>query len=563
MHKHRPAEAGTAPTRFSARQTIIGLRGRDLRSSLGLLLTQGLRQPLHGLRNGLELTGKLARVLRGETLHPVGDDPRFADPTWHLNPLYRRGLQAYLACQQQCLDWIEGSNLSAEDRDRVRFLVRQLTQALSPSNGPLNPQALKECFDTGGASLARGLRQLLHDLPRGMPNQVPPGVFRLGANLATSRGAVVLRNEVLELIQYQPMTPQRHAVPLLIVPAQLNKFYIFDLNARKSFVQYCLKQNIQVFMVSWRNPDRSHREWGLSSYVQALREALEACRSISGGEQVNLVGACAGGLTIAALQGYLQAVGQLDQVASATYLVSLLDSQLDATPLLFVHEEDLESAKRHSYQQGVLDGRELARLFAWMRPSELIWPFWVNNYLLGRQPPPNDILYWNNDSTRLPAALHGELLDFFKFNPLLRPGGLEVCGQPVDLSQVTVDSFSVAGRNDHITPWEAVFRSARLLGGQRRFLLVNSGHVQSVINPPGTNPKASYQDLEQLDGQQPQAWASDSPVRKGSWWPLWINWLQAHAGPLQPARETLGNEAYPAQEAAPGLYVLQRLEATG
>src|SRR5690606_20136839 len=223
MHKHRPAEAGTAPTRFSARQTVIGL-----------VVTQGLRQRLHGLRNGLALTGKLARVLRGETLHPVGDDPRFADPTWHLNPLYRRGLQAYLACQQQCLDWIEGSNLSAEDRDRVRFLVRQLTQALSPSNGPLNPQALKECFDTGGASLARGLRQLLHDPPRGMPNQVPPGVFRLGANLATSRGAVVLRNEVLELIQYQPMTPQRHAVPLLIVPAQLNKFYIFDLNARKS-----------------------------------------------------------------------------------------------------------------------------------------------------------------------------------------------------------------------------------------------------------------------------------------------------------------------------------------
>lgn len=562
MQTHRPVDAGSVPTRFSARQAIISLHGRDLRSSLGLLLGQGLRQPLHSLRNGLELTGKLARVLRGETLHPVGDDPRFADPTWHLNPLYRRGLQAYLTCQQQLLDWVDTSNLSGEDRDRVRFLVGQVTHALSPSNGPLNPQVVKECFDSGGASLVRGARQLLRDLPRGMPNQVPPGVFRLGRNVATSRGAVVMHNEVLELIHYQPMTAQQHAVPLLIVPPQLNKFYIFDLNSRKSFVQYCLKQNIQVFMVSWRNPDRSHREWGLSTYVQALEEAMAACRSICASEQINLLGACAGGLTIAALQGYLQAIGQLDQVASSTYLVSLLDSQLDATPLLFIHEEDLEAAKRHSYQQGVLDGRDLARLFAWMRPNELIWPFWVNNYLLGRQPPPNDLLFWNNDNTRLPAALHGEMLDFFKFNPLVRPGGLEVCGQPVNLRQVTVDSFSVAGRNDHIAPWEAVYRSVRLLGGKRRFVLANSGHVQSIINPPGGNPKASYQKSENPDTSA-AAWEAESPISKGSWWPEWVNWLQEHAGPLQPARETTGNEAYPAQEAAPGLYVLQRLEAMG
>lgn len=562
MQEHRPAGAGSVPTRFSARQAIVGLRGRDLRSSFGLLLGQGLRQPLHSLRNGLELAGKLVRVAHGETLHPVGDDPRFSDPTWHLNPLYRRGLQAYLACQRQWLDWIEHSNLSEDDRDRVRFLVSQLSHALSPSNSPLNPQAVKECFDTGGASLARGARQLLNDLPRGMPNQVPPGVFRLGVNLATSHGSVVLRNEVLELIQYQPMTPRQHAVPLLIVPPQLNKFYIFDLNAKKSFVRYCLKQNIQVFMVSWRNPDRAQREWGLSSYVQALREALAACRSICASERVNLLGACAGGLTVAALQGYLQATGQLDKVASATYLVSLLDSQLDATPLLFIHEEDLEASKRHSYQQGVLDGRELARMFAWMRPNELIWPFWVNNYLLGRQPPPNDILYWNNDHTRLPAALHGELLDFFKFNPLVRPGGLEVCGQPVDLRQVTVDSFSVAGRNDHITPWEAVYRSARLLGGKHRFLLVNSGHVQSIVNPPGGNPKAGYQETEE-PGADPREWAAASPIHKGSWWPLWMQWLQERAGPLHAARETAGNADYPPREPAPGLYVFQRLEATG
>lgn len=562
MQDNTPAMTGYAPTRFGARQAIVGLRGRDLRSSLGLLLGQGLRQPMHSLRNGLELTGKLLRVLRGETLLAPGNDPRFSDPTWHANPLYRRLLQAYLVSHQQWLNWIEESNLTGDDRDRAIFLITQLSLALSPSNSPLNPQALKECFDTGGNSVLNGLHQLVRDLPNGVPNQVPPGIFKLGVNLATTPGSVVLRNEVLELIQYQPMTSQQYATPLLIVPPQLNKYYIFDLNAHKSFVQYCLKQNIQVFMISWRNPDRSHREWGLSSYVNALDEALTACRTITRSEQVNLVGACAGGLTIAALQGYLQACGQLDQVASATYLVSLLDSQLDSTPMLFVDEEDLEAAKRHSYQQGVLDGRKMARLFAWMRPNELIWPFWVNNYLLGRQPPPNDILYWNSDSTRLPAALHGELLDFFKFNPLVRPGGLEVCGRLVNLAQVTVDSFSVAGRNDHIAPWQSVFRSARLLGGQRRFLLVNSGHVQSIISPPGGHPKASYQECERLEAD-PETWANSSPVRKGSWWPRWMEWLQAHAGELQAARQETGNAQFPPLDAAPGLYVHQRLETAG
>jgi polyhydroxyalkanoate synthase len=559
MLEDRPADAGSPPTRFTARQAIVGLRGRDLRSSLGLLLGQGLRQPLHSLRNGMELAGKLARVLRGDILHPVGDDPRFADPTWRLNPLYRRALQAYLTSQEQWLSWVEHSNLSSDDRDRVLFLVTQLSQALSPSNSPLNPTVLKKCFDTGGGSLLNGLRQLWHDLPNGMPNQVPHGVFRLGVNLATSAGTVVLCNEVLELIQYRSMTEQQHAVPLLIVPPQLNKYYIFDLNAKKSFVQHCLKQQVQVFMVSWRNPDRAQREWGLSSYVQALQEAMDACRAICDSDQVNLLGACAGGLTIAALQGYLQATGRLDQVASATYLVSLLDSQLDSAPLLFIDEEGLEAAKRHSYQQGVLDGRDMARVFAWMRPNELVWPFWVNNYLLGRQPPPNDILYWNNDNTRLPAALHGDLLDFFKFNPMARPGGLEVCGQPVDLAQVAVDSFSVAGHNDHISPWQAVYRSARLLGGQRRFLLVNSGHVQSIVNPPG-HPKASYQETDLLDAD-PQTWQTISQTHRGSWWPRWVEWLQAHAGTLQAARAVAGNADYPPLEAAPGRYVHQRLEA--
>ncbi|WP_443191648.1 alpha/beta fold hydrolase, partial [Pseudomonas indica] len=360
-------------------------------------------------------------------------------------------------------------------------------------------------------------------------------------------------NELLELIQYKPMSEKQYARPLLIVPPQINKFYIFDLSPEKSFVQYALKNGLQVFIISWRNPDARHREWGLSTYVQAVEQALDVCRAICGSRDVNLLGACAGGLTTAALQGHLQARRQLRKVASSTYLVSLMDSQVDTPATLFVDEKTLETAKRRSYQRGVLDGRVMASVFAWMRPNDLIWNYWINNYLLGRQPPAFDILYWNNDNTRLPAALHGDFLDLFKHNPLSRPGGLEVCGTPIDLQKVTVDSFSVAGINDHITPWDTVYRSTLLLGGNRRFILSNSGHIQSILNPPG-NPKANYYEGSKFSGD-PRAWQHDAQHVQGSWWPEWLKWIQEHSGEQHETRMTLGNANHPAMEASPGTYV--------
>jgi len=258
-------------------------------------------------------------------------------------------------------------------------------------------------------------------------------------------------------------------------------------------------------------------------------------------------------VTIAALQGHLQAKRQLRKVASATYLVSLLDCQVESPAALFVDEQTLEAAKRRSYQQGVLNGRDMAKMFAWMRPNDLIWNYWINNYLLGKQPPAFDILYWNNDNTRLPAALHGDLIDFFKHNPLIRAGGLEICGTPVDLQKVTVDSFNVAGINDHITPWDAVYRSSLLIGGSKRFILSNSGHIQSILNPPG-NPKANYLESSKLSGD-PRAWYHDAQKHDGSWWPQWLSWIQAHAGEQRETQVALGNPHYPAMEAAPGTYV--------
>ena len=546
-------------TYINAQSAITGLRGRDLFSTLRNVALQGLKHPVYTARHALALGGQLGRVMLGDLPYqPHPHDNRFSDPTWAHNPLYRRGLQAYLSWQHQVRSWIDDSNLSEDDRSRAQFIFALLNDALAPTNTLLNPMALKELFNSGGTSVIKGLSHMLDDFMHnnGLPSQTTKDAFEIGRTLAVTPGAVVFRNELLELIQYKPMSEKQYARPLLIVPPQINKYYIFDLSPTNSFVQYALKNGLQTFIISWRNPDVRHREWGLSSYVQAAEEAMNVCRTITGAREVNLMGACAGGLTIAALQGHLQAKRQMRRVSSASYLVSLLDSQIESPATLFIDEQTLEAAKRRSYQRGVLEGRDMAKVFAWMRPNDLIWTYWVNNYLLGKAPPPFDILYWNNDSTRLPAALHGDLLDFFKHNPLTHPGGLEVCGTPIDLQKVTVDSFSVAGINDHITPWDAVYRSTLLLGGERRFLLSNSGHVQSILNPPG-NPKSNFVENGKLSSD-PRAWYYDAQRSDGSWWPSWLEWIQARSGPQRETLTALGNQNYPPMEAAPGTYVRVR-----
>jgi polyhydroxyalkanoate synthase len=557
--REKPA-SGTLPEPASftnaGQSALGGLRGRNLLSTLRTLALQGIKQPIHSSRHALALGRQLGRVLRGDTvLPPNSRDARFQDPTWQLNPFYSRGLQAYLVWQQQLAAWVDESDLPADEQARARFVLAQLGDALAPSNSLLNPLALKELFNSGGVSLLKGIGHLVDDLLHngGMPSQVSKQAFEVGRNLAVTPGSVVFRNELLELIQYKPMSEQQYARPLLIVPPQINKYYIFDLAPGKSFVQYALKNGLQVFVVSWRNPTKAHRDWGLSSYVRAAEEAIDACRAITASKDVNLLGACAGGLTMAVLQGHLQAKRQLRKVASATYMVSLLDSQVESPAALFVDEQTLEAAKRRSSEQGVLDGRDMARVFAWMRPNDLVWNYWINNYLLGKQPPAFDILYWNNDNTRLPAALHGDFLDFFRLNALSRAGGMQVCGTPIDLKKVTVDSFSVAGVNDHITPWDTAYRSAQLLGGDKRFILSNSGHIQAILNPPG-NPKATYMEHATLSAD-PHTWYSQAQKHEGSWWPQWLDWIQARSGAQRETRTTLGNQAYPSLDAAPGIYV--------
>ena len=340
-----------------------------------------------------------------------------------------------------------------------------------------------------------------------------------------------------------------------MVPPQINKFYVFDLSPDKSLARFCLRNNVQTFIVSWRNPTKEQREWGLSTYIEALKEAVDVVTAITGSKDVNMLGACSGGITCTALLGHYAAIGE-NKVNALTLLVSVLDTTLDSDVALFVDEQTLETAKRHSYQAGVLEGRDMAKVFAWMRPNDLIWNYWVNNYLLGNEPPVFDILFWNNDTTRLPAAFHGDLIEMFKNNPLIRSNALEVCGTPIDLKQVTADIFSLAGTNDHITPWKSCYKSAQLFGGNVEFVLSSSGHIQSILNPPG-NPKSRYMTSDEMTANADD-WQENSTKHADSWWLYWQAWQAARSGELKKAPTKLGNKAYPAGEASPGTYVHER-----
>ncbi|WP_315288833.1 class II poly(R)-hydroxyalkanoic acid synthase [Pseudomonas oleovorans] len=537
---------------------VIGIRGKDLLTSARMVLSQALKQPFHSAKHVAHFGLELKNVMLGQSaLKPEDGDRRFADPAWSQNPLYRRYLQTYLAWRKELHDWIEHSSLSEQDASRGHFVINLMTEAMAPSNSMANPAAVKRFFETGGKSLLDGLSHLAKDMVHngGMPSQVNMEAFEVGKNLATTEGAVVFRNDVLELIQYKPITESVHERPLLVVPPQINKFYVFDLSPDKSLARFLLRSQVQTFVVSWRNPTKAQREWGLSTYIEALKEAIDVICAITGSKDVNMLGACSGGLTTASLLGHYAALGQ-QKVNALTLLVSVLDTQLDTQVALFADEKTLEAAKRRSYQAGVLEGSDMAKVFAWMRPNDLIWNYWVNNYLLGNEPPVFDILYWNNDTTRLPAALHGEFIEMFQTNPLTRPGALEVCGTPIDLKQVTCDFFVVAGTTDHITPWDSCYKSAHLFGGKCEFVLSNSGHIQSILNPPG-NPKARYMTNSEMP-LDPKAWQESSTKHADSWWLHWQTWLAERSGKTKNAPTTLGNKKFPAGEAAPGTYVHER-----
>jgi polyhydroxyalkanoate synthase len=506
------------------------------------------------------LAAELGRVLRGRSdIAPGRRDRRFADPAWSQNPLLKRTLQAYLAAGQAAESLLTVADLDWRDGERMRFLLTNLIAAAAPSNSPvISPAGWKALIDTGGLSAVRGARALLGDLataPR-IPTMVEPGAFEVGKDLAVTPGAVVHRTDVFELIQYAPATETVHRYPVLIVPPMINKYYIVDLAPSRSMAEYLVGQGHQVFVMSWRNPDGRHRDWDLDSYGGAVVEALDAVRIIGNAGKASICALCSGGIVSSMVAAHLNAIGQLDSVASLCLGVTVLDQARAGTAGAMIDQTTAAAAMAASRARGYLDGRALAEVFAWLRPDDLIWNYWVNNYLQGKQPPPFDILYWNADTTRLPAALHRDFISLALVNALTLPGEAKMLGSPVDLSKVDIDSYVIAGVADHICPWQSCYRSTQLLGGSTRFVLSTSGHIASMVNPPG-NPKATFQTAPS-NPADPGEFLAQATTVAGSWWPDYSAWLAERSGGQKKAPAKLGRKAFPVLCAAPGTYVLDR-----
>jgi poly[(R)-3-hydroxyalkanoate] polymerase subunit PhaC len=515
------------------------------------------RHPMATGRRLGSLAGELARVGAGtSTLAPSKRDRRFADPAWSQNPLLHRVVQGYLAASRTAEALVDDAGLDWRDDRRVRFLADNLIEALSPSNIPLvNPASAKAAIDTGGGNLARGSVSFLRDMaaPPRIPEMVDTSPFEVGRTIAVTPGAVVLRTEVLELIQYRPQTERVREVPLLIVPPTINKYYALDLAPERSLVEYLVRGGQQVFVISWRNPDARHADWGLDTYVQSVLDALTAVQRICESDRAALIGVCAGGTIASATAAHLAATGQLGRLAAFALFVTVLDNTRAGTAAALTDRRTAAAATAMSRRRGYLDGRSLAEVFAWLRPGDLVWNYWVNNYLLGRKPPAFDILFWNADTTRMAAQLHADFVNLAMDNSLVTPGALSVLGMPVDLSRVDVDAYLVAGIADHITPWQNCYRSTQLLGGQSRFVLSTSGHIAALVNPP-VNPKASYQ-ANKENPADPKEWLRTAHTEQGSWWPDYLAWLGERCGADKPAPHELGGGGLPPLIDAPGTYV--------
>ena len=518
-----------------------------------------VRHPRRTGRQVRDLAGEFTRVVAGSsTITPSRRDRRFTDTAWSDNPALRRLVQAYLATGQAAEDLVSGVDLDWRDAERVRFMVSNLIEAMAPSNVPLvNPSSAKAAIDTAGLSLLRGAGNLAGDLvsaPR-VPAMVDTSGFEVGRNLAATAGAVVLRTELLELIQYAPQTELVRRIPLLIVPPTINKHYALDLAPGRSLVEYLVQQGQQVFMISWRNPDGRHAKLGLDDYVNAVLEAMDAVERVSGTQSTALAGVCSGGIIASLAAAHLAGTSRLHRLAAFTLLVTVLDNDRAGTSAALVDESMAAAAKAMSRRRGYLDGRALAEVFAWLRPGDLIWNYWVNNYLLGKRPPAFDILFWNADTTRMTAQLHADFIDIALGNGLVSPGAVTVLDAPVDLSSIRVDSYLVAGIADHITPWQNCYRTTQLLGGETRFVLSSSGHIAALVNPP-TNPKATFQVSKETSDDAHQ-WLQSASTEKGSWWPDFADWLSDRCGSTTAAPEYLGGGGLRPLAEAPGTYVFE------
>jgi polyhydroxyalkanoate synthase subunit PhaC len=543
---------GTDPAGFPSARAIL--------ESTALLLGQGAAL-------GREATTLMAETIRiglgRSELEPRPGDHRFADAAWGTNPLFRRLAQTYLASCRAVDNLVE--TLEETDwvhADTARFATTILTTAAAPTNFFVaNPAAMKLAFDTGGTSLVKGMKNWVTDLQSngGMPSTSKKGQFVVGADLAVTPGAVVARDDVAELIQYTPVTEKVYERPTLIVPPPIGRFYFLDLAQGRSFVEYSINRGVQTFMLSWRNPTKEQAAWDIDTYAKRVLDAIDEVREVTGQERINVIGFCAGGILTTVALNHLAARGG-EPVESAAFAVTMLDFAGRNPINTFGYAPVLSLASWNSRRKGVIDAKAMGSAFTWMRPNDLVWNYWVNNYLMGQDPPAFDILAWNADGTSLPATLHAQFLDIFRRNPLPQPGACEYLGEPLDLASIEIPTFVMGALNDHLTPWRGTYRTTELLSGETTYVLSNAGHIASLVNPPG-NPRASYLTGSGAGSVDADAWRADAEKRSGTWWEAWADWTIQRAGAEVDARPELGSLNHPVLDAAPGLYVRNNLPA--
>jgi len=509
---------------------------------------------------GLETWGKMMGL---DTGAKVGArDRRFAAPEWTESPVFDTIRKTYLALSDKLLGTAEAlDGLDDESRQRLLFGVRSFVDAMSPSNFALtNPQVLKRTMDTRGENLLKGLANMLKDISAGQLTQTKQGVFEVGRNLATTPGKVIKETPLYQLIQYTPTTDKVLETPLVIFPPWINRFYILDLTPEKSFVKWCVEQGVSLFMVSWKSADESIADLTLDDYVlKGQIDAIDTVRDLLAVESVHTIGYCVAGTTLAATLGYLDAQKEQNKVKSATFLTAQVDFSKAGDLKLFTGDETMTLLEEITRDKGYLDGRYMAATFNLLRGRDLIWNYVVNNYLLGEEPAPFDLLHWNSDTTNLPARWHRDYLeDLYKQNKLIQSGGIEVAATPIDISRVKTPTYVQAGREDHIAPPESVWKIMDHFAGPKRFLLAGSGHIAGVVNPPAAQ-KYQYW-INSKPAETLEAFVEGAEEHKGSWWPDWIEWLKAqNPRTVDPeAARIPGKGKLKAIEDAPGRYVKAR-----
>jgi polyhydroxyalkanoate synthase len=502
----------------------------------------------------------LASGRREPVVKPQPGDRRFAHREWTDNPYYDYLKQSYLLASEYLSELVEQADLEPRAKERARFALRQWIDAMCPANfAATNPHALEQALASRGESLTRGLAQLMADARRGRISHTDHEAFEIGRNVAVTPGSVVFENELIQLIQYAPSTAQVAKRPLVIVPPCINKYYVLDLQPENSFVAHAVASGNTVFMVSWRNVGAEHGRYTWDDYLErGVFAALRTSRDIAAADKVNALGFCVGGTLLGAALAVLKAKSE-DIVASATFLAAMLDFSETGDIGLFVDEPSVAAREATIGKNGLLHGGELAFVFSSLRANDLVWPYVVNNYLLGETPAAFDILYWNADSTNLPGPMYCYYLrNMYLQNRLREPGALANCGVAVDLGSVDVPVFVLATKEDHIVPWRSAYRTVSLLGsGEKNFVLGASGHIAGVVNPPAQKRRSYW--IASSFPEDPEAWFSSAEERKGSWWPQWSDWLARHGGGMREAPSKPGNVQYRPIEAAPGRYVKERI----